>query len=75
MEVIGHQAIGMANQIEPTQGQIEDGETGFSVDVVQENGSLGIAPGCHMIDGSRKFYAEWSGHEAKILQSDSRFKI
>jgi hypothetical protein len=38
MEVIGHQAIGMANQVEPTQGQIEDGKTGFSIDVVQENG-------------------------------------
>jgi hypothetical protein len=28
-----------------------------------------------MIDGSRKFYAEWSGHGEGILRNDSRIKI
>lgn len=73
--MIDHQAIWMANHLTPTQGQPEYGETAISVDVVQKNGSLGIAPGCYMIDISRKFYAEWSGHGAKILGNDSRFKI
>jgi hypothetical protein len=60
--MIGHQAIGMANQVETPQGQPEYRETGFPVNVVRKNGSLAIAPGCYMINGSQKFYAEWSGY-------------
>jgi len=75
MEVVGHQAIPMADHVEPAHCQSEDGEKGVPVDVVQKNGSLGVAPGCHMVDGSRKFYAEWSGHGEEMLRKNSRFKI
>jgi len=61
MEVVGHQAIRMTDHVEAAHRQFEDCEEGAPVDVVQKNGSLCVAPGCHMIDGSRKFYAEWSG--------------
>jgi hypothetical protein len=75
MEVIGHQAIRMTNHVEAAHRQPENREKGVPVDVVQKNGSLSVAPGCHMVDGSRKFYAEWSGHGEGILRSDSRIKI
>ena len=75
MEVVGHQAISMANHVEAAHRQSEDGEKGIPVDVVQENGSLGVAPGGHMVNGSRIFYAEWSGHGEGILRNYSRIMI
>lgn len=75
MEVIGHQAIAMTNHVEPAQRHPEHGKKGAPVDVVQKYGRLCIAPGSHMVDGSRKFYAEWAGHGEDLLQKNSRFKI
>jgi hypothetical protein len=75
MVVVGHQAIRMTDQVEAAHRQSENGKKGAPVNVVQKNGSLGVAPRCHMVDGSRIFYAEWSGHGEGILRSDSRIKI
>jgi len=38
------------------RSQPEHAETGFPVNVMMENGCLGIASGRHMIDGSRKIH-------------------
>ena len=75
MEVVRHQAIAMTNHVEPAQRHPEHGKKGAPVAIIQKYGRLCIAPGSHMVDGSRKFYAEWSGHEAEILRDNSRIKI
>lgn len=65
----------MTDHVEAAHRCPKNGEEGAPVDVVQKNGSLGVAPGCHMIDGSRKFCVEWSGHGEGVLRNFSRFKI
>lgn len=74
IKVICRQAIAMINNVEPVQRYPEHGKKGAPVDIVQKKGRLCIAPGCHMVDGSRKFYAEWADHREESLQKiqDSR---
>lgn len=63
VEVIGHQTVGMTKHIEPAQRLPKDGLERIPVDVIGNDGDLGVAAGCHVIDGSREFYAKRSGHE------------
>lgn len=74
MKVFRRQATVMTNNVEPAQRYPEHGKQGAPADIVQKNGRLCIAPGCHMVDASRKFYAEWAGHKEESLQKiqDSR---
>lgn len=69
----GHQAVGVAKHIEPTQRLSKDGQERIPVDVIDKDGGFGVAAGCHVIDGSREFYAEWAGHEGEIACEKSRF--
>jgi hypothetical protein len=66
MEVIGHEAVGMTKHIEPAQRLPKDGQERIPVDVIDKDGGLGVAAGGHVIDGSREFYAEGSGHEGRV---------
>lgn len=74
IKVIRRQAIAMINNVEPVQRYPEHGKKSAPVDMVQKNGRLCIAPGCHKADDSRKFCAEWAGREEELLQKiqDSR---
>lgn len=63
MEVIGHQAVGMAKHIEPSERLPEDGQERISVNVIKKDRSLSVAAGSHVIDGFREFYADRSDHE------------
>lgn len=73
--VIGHQAVGMAKHIEPAKRLPKDGQERIPVDVIKKDRSLGVAAGRHVIEGSREFYAEGSGHERERARDESRFKI
>jgi hypothetical protein len=75
VEVIGHQTVGVTEHIEPAERLPEDGQERIPVDVIGKDRSLGVAAGRHVIDGSRKFYAEGSGHERERARNESRFKI
>ena len=64
--MVGHQTVGMAKHIEPAQRLPKDGQERIPVDVVDKDGGLGVAAGFHVIDGSREFDAEGSGHVREV---------
>jgi hypothetical protein len=56
----------MTEHIEAMKRLPEDGQEGIPVYVIEKNGCPGVAAGCHVVDGTREFYAERSGHELEI---------
>ena len=54
----------MAPPAKPIDDMREQREETRAVRVIDDDGLSGIAPTRHVIDGTRKFKAQWTSHEA-----------
>jgi hypothetical protein len=58
MIVIIHQAIGMAEPVEPRHSGSEDVEKQHPIIIITEDLTAGIPTGCDMVDRTRILYAQ-----------------
>jgi hypothetical protein len=62
MVVIAHEAVGMAEPIEPPYNKAQNIEKCPVIGIVEKDFSLGIATRGYVVEGTRIFYAEGTSH-------------
>jgi hypothetical protein len=74
--MIVHQAVGMADPMKAIIHLLQDPEKGKSIRIIPVNGVSPITPGSNMVEGSRVFYSQGSGHgqQRSFLRKMSKLK-
>jgi hypothetical protein len=64
VKVVIHQTVGVQSKMKAGDDEPEDREKSVTVLMIQKNVLLGVASGSDMVEGTMKFHAQWTGHEA-----------